>query len=241
MKINAEIIFLIQARLGSSRLPGKVLKKVYKNYTLLDILILRLLRSKYISRNNLYILTSTNKIDNKIEEYARINDIKFFRGDEFNVYKRFYDFLCSLNSKPKYFFRICADNPLIEIKYMEEYILISEREDADYYSHKSKNGKPAIKEKYGIFSEMINTNTFLSLLNNIEKSEIYYKEHVTPYFYENNYKIRLLPFPIEIKNYNFSFTVDTLNDFEQIKIIINKINGNFLLDVKEILRIINNR
>jgi len=239
MKINTEIIFLIQARLGSSRLPGKVLKKVYKNYTLLDILILRLLRSKYISRNNLYILTSTNKIDNKIEEYAKLNDIKFFRGDEFNVYKRFYDFLCSLNSKPKYFFRICADNPLIEIKYMEEYILISEREDADYYSHKSKNGEPAIKEKYGIFSEMINVETFISIRDKIENSSNFFKEHVTPFLYGNKHRINLLEFPEEIKKYNFRFSVDTLDDFEKLKNLIIKLNGNFLKDITEILEIVN--
>ncbi|MDC0350205.1 hypothetical protein OAM73_00005, partial [Candidatus Pelagibacter sp.] len=96
----------VQARYNSSRLRGKVLKKINKK-PLLQFLIDRL---KKIKESKIVVLTSTIKSDNKIVKLCKKNSIEFFRGSHLNVYQRYCD---ALNYyKPSFFVRICGDSPL---------------------------------------------------------------------------------------------------------------------------------
>ena len=102
-------VAIIQARMGSERLPGKVLKKI-GNDTVLGHVINRVKKIKNI--DNIVVATTKLKTDNKIEEYCTKSNVKFFRGDNKNVLKRYYD-------TAKYFsadiiIRITADCPLID-------------------------------------------------------------------------------------------------------------------------------
>ena len=77
----------IQARMNSKRLPGKVLYKI-KNKTILEHIISRLKKSKKI--NDFFVLTSNNKSDDPIVKLLIKKKIRFFRGSENDVLKRFY-------------------------------------------------------------------------------------------------------------------------------------------------------
>ena len=79
---------IIQARMNSSRLPGKVLLKVNKK-TLLEYLIERVKKINFI--NKIIIATTNNKSDKKIINLCKKLDIKYFCGSEKNVLKRVYD------------------------------------------------------------------------------------------------------------------------------------------------------
>ena len=87
MEIIVKIVAIIQARMGSKRLPGKVLKKIAGKSSI-EILLTRLSRSKFI--NEICVATSVNA-DNDIlcNELSKLG-YKTFRGAEDNVLERFY-------------------------------------------------------------------------------------------------------------------------------------------------------
>ena len=78
---------IIQARLGSTRLSGKILKN-YKSYNLLNVLIKRLKRSKKVK--NIIVATTTQKEDDKVVKFCENNSINFFRGSKNDVLNRYY-------------------------------------------------------------------------------------------------------------------------------------------------------
>ena len=82
------MLCLVQARVTSKRLPGKMIKKINGN-SILEILIDRLRLSKKISE--IIILTSKNNSDNSIVQICKLKKIKFYRGPLNNVAKRFYE------------------------------------------------------------------------------------------------------------------------------------------------------
>ena len=83
-----EVGVIVQARMGSTRLPCKVLKKLDVNETVLSLLIKRLKLSK--EADIVIIATSSNKINKFIVELAKSLNISFYIGDENNVLDRYY-------------------------------------------------------------------------------------------------------------------------------------------------------
>ena len=81
------VLAIIQARLGSTRLPGKVLYKI-EGLTVLEFMYERVMRSKFIDK--IIIATSLNSIDDPIEELCLDKNIEFYRGSENDVLERFY-------------------------------------------------------------------------------------------------------------------------------------------------------
>ena len=84
---NLELLTIIQARMGSSRLPGKVMRK-YKGKTYLEILLNRLKRSKRLKK--IIVATSLNSEDTKIVNLCKKLNISCLRGSNNDVIDRFY-------------------------------------------------------------------------------------------------------------------------------------------------------
>ena len=109
-----QFAIIIQARLGSKRLPGKVLKE-FKGYNILNVLISRLRKSKNVK--NIIIATTKYNKDNKIIEFCKKNSVNFFRGDEKDVLGRFYK--AATKYKVKNIIRITSDCPFIDINTLD--------------------------------------------------------------------------------------------------------------------------
>lgn len=219
---NMEFIFLIQARLGSYRLPKKVLKPVFQELTLLEVIYERVLLSKHANHENIYVLTSENIIDDELVNFLKSKNIKFFRGSELNVFDRFSSFLKSCNIQPAYFFRICSDNPFLEPLFIDKMCVsaINSINHEDYISYVDFDGTPIIQKKYGLFCELIKTSTFLQY--KLGEDE-YSKENVTAFLYNSDiYKKIYLKLPFE--NKSFSLCIDTNDDYLKALIIFNKLN-----------------
>jgi glutamate-1-semialdehyde-2,1-aminomutase len=120
-KIKKNIVAIIQARMGSTRLPGKVLMEICGKPLLWHV-VNRVSYSKYISQ--IVIATSTNPKDDEIEEFAKKYKLKVFRGSENDCLDRYYK--AAKKYKADVVVRITADCPLIcpEIidKVISEYI-----------------------------------------------------------------------------------------------------------------------
>ena len=219
-----EFIFLIQARLGSTRLPKKVLKPIFENLSILEIIYNRILLSKYSNKENIYVLTSSNKSDDELVIFLESKGIKYFRGDENCVFDRFQTFLNFNKITNEYFFRICSDNPFLEPVFIDNLceVALKSKIKHDYISYVDFDGIAIIQKKYGLFCELIRTKTFLKY--NSEHDE-YTQENVTPFLYRSgNYNIYYLGLPNEFLKNEFNLSIDTQEDYLKAKLIFTKTN-----------------
>lgn len=99
------------------------------------------------------IATSNAVIDDAIEALAKSENVNCFRGDEENVLNRFIS--CSKYYNFDKIIRVCADNPFIDVDFMDELIRKSSEIDFDYYSFLVNDNLPAIKSHWGIFTEFV--------------------------------------------------------------------------------------
>jgi spore coat polysaccharide biosynthesis protein SpsF len=201
-----DVIAIVQARMGSTRLPGKVLKKI-KNRFVLDYVIQRLKFSDKI--NDVILATTTDKKDDVLETYAIEREVRYFRGNEEDVLSRYY------NAAKKYggeiIVRITSDCPLIDPEIVDNVINKHIDNKADYTSNVIKRTYPR-----GLDTEVFNFDVLSEAYKNA--NEKYQQEHVTSYMIEHPEKFKL-------QNIEAKGTVDTEEDFELIKKIILHFNN----------------
>jgi spore coat polysaccharide biosynthesis protein SpsF len=122
---------IIQARMGSTRLPGKVLKNIEKNKTVLYFVIKQLQESKLIDK--IVVATTNLEEDNKIVEYSKKLGIECFRGDSKNVLKRHYE--CAKKFSMSTIVRIPSDKPLIDPTIVDQNIKFFNENSCDYVTN----------------------------------------------------------------------------------------------------------
>ncbi len=197
---------IIQARMASTRLPGKVLLEV-NGRPLLDYLLERLKASKKIEK--IIIATTANSKDDVIASYAKKNNIPFFRGSEEDVLDRYYRAAKKFNID--HVIRITADCPLIDPKLCDEVIDTYLKEKADYACL-----GPTFAEGLGceIFSFEVLENVHE---NALKKSE---REHVTLFINTHQDQFRRIVLRNSTDDGSYRYTLDHPEDFEVIKAII---------------------
>ena len=205
---------IIQARMGSSRLPGKALMKSDSGKPLLYYVTNQL---RYCSKvKNLVIATTTNQEDDEIEKFANNNSINVFRGKEKDVLDRY--FQCAKKHSFSTIVRITADCPLIDPQIVDKVIEQFFSENCDFATNTLTRTFP-IGTDVEVFS-------FSALNKAWENAQLpSEREHVTPYFHnKENFKI------INVENdkniSNLRLTVDRIEDVELIKQILNNISIN---------------
>ena len=82
-----KFLVIIQARLGSTRFSGKILKKLGKT-TLIEMIVKRLSKSKIIDK--IVVATTNSQVDKKLIKFLKKKEISVFSGDEKNVLSRFF-------------------------------------------------------------------------------------------------------------------------------------------------------
>lgn len=223
------IIVIIQARMGSSRLPGKVLMDL-EGKSVLEHVIQRLKNSKMI--NDIIIATSNKEIDNKIVELCNKINIKCFRGSEDNVLERYYK--CAKEYNGDIIVRVTSDCPLIDSKVLDEMLLF-------YLNNKYKLVTNAGNDENRTYPRGLDLEIFsFELLEKayVNSSQSYEKEHVTPYMYENEYNIFYYKNNINYSNYRL--TLDTKEDYLLIKAIYEKLyKGDHEFNLNEIIKVLN--
>lgn len=158
---------IIQARMSSRRLPGKVLKTLCGK-TVLDHLADRI--ASAVSRDRIVIATSAGAEDDVIAEAGKRMGIKVFRGSLEDVLDRFYHAAKQFAIDPVV--RITADNPLLEPLYLKDLIRCFVEADADYVSAKNPDFFPR-----GTTGEMISFSALETAWR--EGSTPADREHVT--------------------------------------------------------------
>jgi spore coat polysaccharide biosynthesis protein SpsF (cytidylyltransferase family) len=234
--MQAKTGIIIQARAGSSRLPGKMLMPFYKDLTILDIIIKNLL--DYFDADQIIVATTLNQKDNDIENTGKKLGVQTFRGSENDVLSRFIS--AAEHSGVQQIIRVCGDNPFLQaadVKALSEQYLLS-GESTDYMSFAFPDGTPVIKSHLGLFSEA----TSLQALKKVAglTGDPLYREHVTNYMYAHpeNFNCRFLELPDNLKERkDLRMTIDTLEDFNLMKAIFedNVSTKGYHIPVSEII------
>ncbi len=212
--MNKKIACILQARVNSKRFPRKVLMPVLKK-SLLEHQIERLKRLKKV--NDLIIATTKNKIDQPIVNIAKKSKIKFFRGEEKNVLKRYYD--CAKIYNSSIIIRVTGDCPLIDIKYIDKLLKIFLKNNYDYLNNLDLNYLPD-----GFHCEIFNFDS-LKKANKLAKTK-FDKEHVTSFLWSNPKLFSIHRFTgKKLKNHSkkIRLTLDYKSDYILIKKIFEQL------------------
>lgn len=203
------VVCIMQARTGSTRLPGKVLKKICGK-TVLEHDIDRLKRVKNI--NKIVIATTELEKDNVIVEEANRLKVGFYRGSEDDVLSRYY--YAAMENDANIVVRVTSDCPLIDSEVTERIIqyYLDSSQKYDYVSNTIDRTYPR-----GLDTEVF---SFKSLQKAFDEGESQReREHVTPYIWRNTGLFKLAQYKNDVDYSNLRWTLDTVEDFE----LINKI------------------
>lgn len=205
------VCVIIQARMSSTRLPGKVLLDI-NGRPMLSYMIERVKASKRI--NKIIIATSTDSSDDKIEEFCNSESILCYRGNLLDVLDRYYE--AALKVSCDVFVRLTADCPLIDPNIIDNVVYAFENGKYDYVA----NTCPPT----GTFPDGMDVEVFSfralekAWKESIKPSE---REHVTFYFWKNPDIFSTFRYDLNEDMSKYRLTVDYPKDFEVIKAIIN--------------------
>ena len=216
---KVKTLCIVQARVGSTRLPGKVLKTI-GGKTLLETHLERALKSKKITK--LKVATTIEAGADEIVTIANKLGVGSFNGSINDVLERFY--LCALSENPDYVVRLTSDCPLIDPLEIDKVIGKCIMGKYDYVANTLELTFPD-----GMDVEIFTFSALrIAYQKAVSKSD---REHVTPYIRRNSsvkggkmFSSFSVRYPEDFSRYRL--TVDTQEDFNLIKNLIIHLGAN---------------
>jgi spore coat polysaccharide biosynthesis protein SpsF len=207
------ITAIIQARMGSTRLPGKVLKKI-KGKTLLEILVERLRQAKKIDQ--IIIATSTDKKNLAIVKLAKKINCPYFIGNENDVLDRVYQ--AAKKFKAQTIIRVTADCPFHDPELVDQIVefYLKNKSKYDYVSNVDPPSFPD-----GLDLWIIPFKTLERAWKEAKLTSE--REHVCPYIWKNPHLFKIGHFESKKDYSHLRWTVDDIGDFNFIKKIYEKL------------------
>ena len=207
-------VAIIQARMGSSRLPGKVLMDL-DGGTVLARVVRRLGRCRQISK--LVVATTGEAGDAAIVAECERLQISCFRGPEQDVLDRYYRAAHANGAETV--IRVTSDCPLIDPELVDETIEVFMNEHADYASNVFHRTYPR-----GLDTEVFTVAALDRAWS--EGREPYQREHVTPYFYEHPQIFRIASKTGKTDYSHYRWTLDTQEDLDLLRAIYRHFDGS---------------
>jgi spore coat polysaccharide biosynthesis protein SpsF len=212
-KIKPRVLIVIQARMGSTRLPGKHLK-IILNRPLVSFLIERL-RAVQLA-DALVMATTTNTLDNALVEFCKTEDVPYFRGSEEDVLDRFYQ--CAKKYQADVVVRVTADCPLIDPAIIDQTIqrFLEKFPHLDFVTNVAKRSYPR-----GMDVEVFSFKSLEKVAQAAKQPAE--REHVTPYYYRHPELFKTDSVFQEKDDSHFRLTVDTTEDLDLISLVLKTI------------------
>ena len=212
---------VVQARMGSTRLPGKVLKDI-AGRPMLSYQMERLRRVKRAER--IVVATTDQPADDAVERFCQKEKIACVRGSEHDVLARYH--LAIERFPADVVVRITADCPLIDPAIVDEAIAAYE---PDYVSNMLETTYP-----YGMAVEVFSAQALREAHR--EAKDPAEREHVTPFIYRHPERYRLKSLTMAPNLSHHRWTVDTPEDFELVSRLLKTLKPHFTLqDVLAVL------
>ncbi len=201
-----KVLCVVQARMSSSRFPGKVLEP-FAGLTVIELLLQRLKSSKLIDRT--IVATSRNRSDDKLEEVLGGHQV--YRGDLNDVRSRFIEL--SIIHNPEVIVRITADCPLTCGLLVDQVIQAHLESAAEYTANCNVDPYPKGFDVEVFNADILTREDYLT-------GSLYDKEHVTPWMYrEEHLNIQNFRFIQRSCSKSVNFSVDTPEDLEFLKLL----------------------
>lgn len=216
-------IIIIQARMGSSRLPGKVLMPLGET-VVLDYVVSR---CKLVGANEVIVATSTLSQDDVIEEWCKANQVICFRGSEDDVLSRYYE--CAKQYQPDAVMRVTADCPFVCYELAQGLIAKLSGQPADYVRIQGKLPR-------GLASELFTWSALQYIYAHGQEPR--HREHVTYYGYEfaEEFNVTVWEAPRELCHPELRITLDTPEDYALCQRVAEYFQGDKLVSAKQVVQ-----
>ena len=227
------IVAIIQARFGSTRLPGKILMEI-NNKSILNYVINQVQHSKKVDK--IVVATTKKTQDDIIVNLMDSSNVKVFRGSETDVLDRYYQ--CAKNCNASVIVRITSDCPLIDPNLIDRCILEFQNSNYDYVSNTNKLEKNSwIYHLNGFpLGFAVEVFTFDALERSWKDAKkLSEREHVTPYISNN---LKLFKIGSIENNGDFSdihLAVDNQVDFDLVKLVIEHFSDDEIYTLEKII------
>lgn len=232
-KQSPRVVAIIQARMGASRLPGKVLMDI-EGKAMLARVVERVRRAKTI--DEVVVATTSDNVDDEVALFCVRKGIPHTRGSNEDVLSRYIDAV--EQHQAEVIVRITADCALMDPEIIDKTVInfLSQEGEVDFGSNR---GKGAINRTYPIGMDVeVFTREVLKKAG-VEALKDYEKEHVTPYFYEVPGRFRTVSIDSSGEYGHMRWAVDTAEDLEFVRQIYRRLGGKTdfgMEDVLEVLR-----
>ena len=223
---NGPVVAIIQARMGSTRLPGKSLAEIEKHPMLWHV-IQRVKRAHLVDR--VVVATSTSPADDAIEAMCHESGTACYRGSEFDVLDRFYT--AARAEKAAQVVRITADCPLIDPEIIDRVVRRFQRGDVDYASNVMVRTYPD-----GLDTEVCSFSALEKAWHEATKSSE--REHVTPYLRIGKFRTANVECDSISLYQHYRWTVDEMEDLEFIRSVYRAMRGKLDFGMNDVLELL---
>lgn len=201
---------IIQARMGSTRLPGKILKPFYNGKTLLETLLENLHK---VNDVKVIVATSVNENNDQLESFLKEKGELVFRGSENDVLDRFIK--AAEENSIEGIVRVCSDNPFMDWYGVAQLVEKAKSSEADYIGFRI-NGKPSILTHFGFWGEYVKLSALKRVSQTTDEGTPAH-EHVTYHIYNHpeEYKCEWIECPGFLQGRDdIRLTIDTPDDLK---------------------------
>jgi spore coat polysaccharide biosynthesis protein SpsF len=231
MNTNPNLYIIIQARMTSSRLPGKILLPLGEK-PILQVMIERLTRLKH--PHKIIIATTNDDSEGPIIDFCKKHQIDCFKGHPNDVLKRFYDTAKSHQLQPNdLVIRLTSDCPFIDPQIIDNMLLFYKNNSYDYVSN-------AINKTYplGLSAEIFSFKMLCEAHQEAKKP--FEREHVTPFMYHTNPKnYKIGSFEDTQNNAHYRLTIDEKDDYLCLQALSNALNHRLDFTYEELIHTLN--
>jgi spore coat polysaccharide biosynthesis protein SpsF len=243
--MHPRVVAIIQGRMSSSRLPGKILADI-AGQPMLQRVFIRTSRSASVTET--IFATTTDPSDDPVAEYCDFSGIPCTRGSLFDVLDRYYQ--AAKGAKADVVVRVTADCPIIDPTLIDDVVNTLINDEYDFVANRLP---PPFPRTYPIGLD-VEACTFEVLEKAWkEAKEPQHREHAMPYFYEGielttfnrqlqtgisprGYKVAILHHTTNFGDYRW--TVDTPEDLEFIRQVYSRFDGRDDFTWKEVLELV---
>lgn len=208
----SRVVALVQARMGSTRFPGKMLAKLGDD-PVISWVLQRVSRARLIDK--VVLVTTTLDRDDPLVELAENFKIEVFRGSEDDVLGRF---IAAIDCDSDIVVRICADNPFVDPIELDRLIEYYKHHECDYAcNHQARLGS---RYADGFGAEILSVELLRMIDRNASGAR--HREHVTSYLWENAdiFSLHSLTAPSGLAFPDLRFDVDTPSDLERLSEVV---------------------
>jgi len=220
METKVKVVAIVQARMGSTRLPGKVLKKLTEK-SVIEILLVRLSKSKLI--DEIHVATTNNEADDVLCAAVKRLGYGVVRGSEIDVLGRFWD--AAKFTSGDIFVRITGDCPLVDPKLVDKAINLFLTMNVDYLSNIDPPTYPD-----GLDIEVFTRSSLINAHNKARSD--FDREHVTPFI--RNGEFRKKNFYNSHNTSNLRLTLDELSDLKLLRVIFKHFEPNIHFSFEQV-------